>query len=107
MSTRESEEYSTRTLFYSIQIRTDTLALGEPFSGDLFFVGEESLRTTHVHENVSAFNTLHRTGNDLSLSFSEFCYYRSLLRLTDLLHDNLLGRLRGDASIVPLALNRE
>ena len=88
------------TFLDGIQIGADALALLVALGRDLLFVGDDAHGAAHVDEYGAAFDALDGAGDDLALFLAVFSEDRSLFSLADLLDDDLLCSLGGDASVV-------
>ena len=107
MGAGELEENAFRGFFHAVEVRPDALARTITLARHLFFVGEDAGRASHVNKEVPPFNALNGAGDDLPLPRAVFGHDGSLLGLSNLLDNDLLCGLCGDAPIVALALQRE
>src|SRR3989344_1440413 len=107
MRTRKAKEYASRRLLHSIEICSHSLALRKSLSRYLLFVWQEARGLAKIDEDVTALHSLHCAGNNFTLLSAIFANQMHLLRLADLLHDHLLGSLRGNPAVVSLRLDRE
>ena len=80
-----------------IDIGADTVARTEGFARQRFIAADDAFATAEVDDDVAIFDALHRTMNDLADAVLVFGIHPVALGIAHLLHDHLLGILRGDA----------
>ena len=107
MRARQAQKDAALAFFHPVEISAHPLALAEALARNLLFIRQKPGCPSHVDENIAALDALDRAGDDFAFAFAEFGDHGSLFRLTDFLHDDLLGGLGGDTAVFPLALDRE
>ena len=68
------------------------------FAGDLLISSQHSFNFAQIDVNISVFNTLYHTGNDVLGTALETFIYLSTLCFTDTLHNNLFCILGSDTA---------
>ena len=105
--TRKADEGAAHAFVDAQEERAYALALTVPLAGYLLVVRENGGRAAEVDIEIAALETLDVAGDYFTLTLAVFGDDGSALRLADLLHDDLLGRLRRDAAEFLARLKRE
>ena len=78
----------------------DAVVDGKFFIGHLLVGLDDALRAPQLHIDVAVFHALDDGGEDLVFLLAVFVVDHAALGLAQMLHDHLLGGLRGDAAKV-------
>ncbi len=107
MCSGKLQKNAARAFLHRIQVRAYSFALLVTLARDLFFVRNDAHCPAHVYKDSAALDSLNYTSDNLTLFLAVFSENRDFFCLTDLLNDNLLCRLGGDATIVAFDFERE
>src|SRR3546814_10523113 len=78
--------------------RADAVADADDFARDLLVPADDALGAAEIDDDMAEFDALDDTGDDLAGAVLELLILPLALGVADLLEDNLLGGLRGDAA---------
>ena len=81
-----------------VDIGADAVAILEVLARDQLVAADDRLAAAEVDDDVAVFDALHRAVDDLADAVLVLVELAVALGLAHLLHDHLLGRLRGDAA---------
>jgi hypothetical protein len=104
---RKLHENAPGAFVHLVEVGADHLALAIALAGDLFLVGKHAGSPADIHENSAALHSLHTSGHHVALAAAEFVHNGDLFSFPELLNDDLLGGLGGDAAVVFLGFERE
>src|SRR6185437_1359533 len=107
VAAREAQVYAAETLIHRIEIRADALAGAIALAGNLLLVRNDARRAAEIDKERAALHALHDARDDFAFLMAEFLEDGELLCLADLLDNDLLRRLCGDAAEIILRLKRE
>src|SRR5690606_3049103 len=100
MRTRQEDLRAALLAAHVIDIRTNAVAILEDFAGDQFVAADDAFTTAEINDHIAVFHTLYGTVDDLANTVLELVILTVAFSFAHLLHDDLLGRLRGDAAEV-------
>ena len=83
-----------------IDIGAHAVAVAEGLARDQLVAADDRLAAPEIDDDVAVFDALHRAVDDLADAVLEVLVLPVALGLAHLLHDDLLGRLRGDAAVI-------
>ena len=78
--------------------RADAVADADDFARDLLVAADDALGAAEVDDDVAELDALDDAGDDLAGAVLELLVLALALGVADLLEDDLLGGLRGDAA---------
>ena len=104
---KETDERTAYALIHAQEKCAYALALSVTLAWYLFVVWEYRGCAAKVDEKIAALEALHVTGHNVPFALTVFSDDARAFRLTDLLHDDLLRGLRGDAAEILARLERE
>src|SRR5690606_41870577 len=96
--TRQEDLRSALLPAYIVYISTSAVAVTHVLARDHFVAADDTLGTAEVDDHVAVFDPLDCAIDDLADTVLVLVVLPLALRLAHLLHDDLLGVLRGDAA---------
>ena len=80
--------------------RADPVAVAEHFARQHLVAADDGFAAPEIDDHAAVFDALDRSVDDVADAVLEFLILPVALGLAHLLHDHLLGRLRGDAAVL-------
>src|SRR5262252_9505750 len=99
MGAREEDLRTTRLAADVENIGTDAVAVAEDLARQHLVAADDGLATAEIDDHAAIFDALDDAVDDVADAVLEFLILPVALGLAYLLHDHLLGRLRGNAAI--------
>src|SRR5262249_53188611 len=81
-------------------IGADAVAVAEDFARQHLVAADDGFATAEIDDHAAVFDALDDAVDDVADAILEFLILPVALGLAHLLHDDLLGRLRGDAAVL-------
>src|SRR3989344_3684104 len=103
----EADECAANSLVDAQKQRAHALTLAVSLARDLLVVREDSRRATEIDKEVAALEALDVASDYLTFALAIFRDDGRSLRFADLLHDDLLRGLCGDATEIFVRLERK
>ena len=100
MGARQEDLRAARLPAHVIDIGADAVADLEDLARQQLVAAQRGFAPAEVHDHIAVFDALDRAVDDLADAVLVFVILPVALGLAHLLHDHLLGRLRGDAAEV-------
>ena len=98
MGARQEDLRAALLAAHVVDIGADAVAVAEGFARDQLVAAHDALAAAEIDDDVAVFDALDHAVDDLADAVLELVVLAVALGLAHLLHDDLLGRLRGDAA---------
>ena len=98
MGARQEDLRAALLAAHVVDIGADAVAILEVLARDQLVAADDRLAAAEIDDDVAVFDALDRAVDDLADAVLVFVVLAVALGLAHLLHDDLLGRLRGDAA---------
>ncbi len=99
MRAREEDLRATRLAAHVVDEGADAVAVAEHLARQQLVAPHDGFAATEIDDDIAVFDALDDAVDDVADAILVFGVLAVALGLTHLLHDHLLGRLRGDAPI--------
>ena len=99
MRARQEDLRAARLAPHVVDIGADAVAVAEDFARQQFVAPHDRLAAAEIDHDVAVFDALDDAVDDVADAILVFGILPVALGLAHLLHDHLLGRLRGDAAV--------
>ena len=98
MGARQEDLRAALFAAHVVDVGADAIAVAEYFARDQLVAADDRLAAAEIDDDVAVFDALDDAVDDLADAVLVFLILPVALGLAHLLHDDLLGRLRGDAA---------
>ena len=98
MRARQEDLRAALLAAHVVDIGADAVAVAEGLARDQLVAADDGLAAAEIDDDVAVFDALDRAVDDLADAVLELLVLAVALGLAHLLHDDLLGRLGGDAA---------
>ena len=99
MRARQENLRTARLAAHVVDVGADAVAVAQRFARQHLVAADDRLAAAEIDDHVAVFDALDDAVDDLADAVLVFLVLPVALGLAHLLHDHLLGRLRGDAAV--------